>query len=270
MATGRPGSEDGHTRAVRNSLTDLIAIETGIVDAVERWADALRDSPEAAATIGRMRTTSKSHWDALDDRLSMIAGSARPSASDQPIMPVPTGSASEALRRAAEAAVVAAFACEAAYQTARLSGDGDTCDMLETHLSDHTGTVAEARRALPPVVARELRGAGLTCVCQCPMCSIGACGCIRATLAESEIAWTGQELARTSGLILHSPPRPGSQLAEAGLEEGDLVLSVDGDDVGRNAEGQAALRRHEVGDGVRIEVERRGGVRSKITVRRVG
>jgi hypothetical protein len=118
MATGRPGSEDGHSRAVRTSLTDLIAIETGIVDAVERWADALRDSPEAATTIGRLRTTSKSHRDELDDTLSMIAGSARPSASDQPIMPVPTESASEALRRAAEAAVVAAFACEAAYQTA--------------------------------------------------------------------------------------------------------------------------------------------------------
>jgi PDZ domain-containing protein len=264
------GSEDGHSGAVRSSLNDLIAIETGIVDAVERWADALRASPEAATTIGRLRTTSKSHRDALEDRLSVIAGSARSGPSDQPVMPAPTQSASEALRRVAEAAVVAAFACEAAYQTARLSRDGDTCDLLATQLSDHAGTVAEARRALPPVLARELRGAGLTCVCRCPMCSIGACGCIRATLAESEIAWTGQELARTSGLTLHSPPRPGSQLAEAGLEEGDLVLSVDGDDVGRNAEAQAALRRHEVGDEVRIEVERRGGVRSEITVRRVG
>jgi hypothetical protein len=183
---------------------------------------------------------------------------------------VRTESASEALRRAAEAAVAAAFACEAAYQIARLSRDGDTCDLLESHLGDHAATVAEARRALPPVVARELRSAGLTCVCQCPICSIGACGCIRATIAAAEFAWTGGEPARTAGLILHSPPRPGSQLARAGLEEGDLVLSVDGDEVGRNADAQAALRRHEVGDDVSIEVERRGGVWTEITVRRVG
>jgi hypothetical protein len=270
MATGRPGSEDGHSRAVRDSLTDLIAIETGIVNAVDRWADALRDSPEAATTIDRLRTTSRSHRDALDQRLSMTAGNGRPSASNRPTVSVPTESASEALRGAAAAAVAAAFACEAAYQIARLSRDGDTCDLLGSHLGDHTATVAEARRALPPVVARELRRAGLTCVCLCPMCSIGACGCIRATLAEAEFAWTGEETARTSGLVLHSPPRPGSELARAGLKEGDLVLTVDGDEVGRNADGQAALRRHEVGDEVRIEVERRGGLRTQITVRRVG
>jgi S1-C subfamily serine protease len=102
------------------------------------------------------------------------------------------------------------------------------------------------------------------------MCSIGACGCVRATLATSELAWTGEEPARTAGLILHSPPRPGSQLAAAGLDEGDVIVSVDGDEVGRNAEAQAALRRHEVGEDVRIEVNRSGGLRTDVTVQRVG
>lgn len=270
MATVVSGSDGGHSCAVQSSLADLLAIETRIADSVEPWADALRDSPEVETTIARLRTTSKAHRDALEERLSVAAGSARPGASDNPGWSLPTDSPSEALRRAAEAAVAAAFACEAAYQTARLSRDGDTCDLLETHLGDHVATVLEVRRALPTVVARELRGAGLTCVCQCPMCSIGLCGCIRATLTLDHIAWTGEEPPRTSGLILHLQPRPGSQLAEAGLEEGDLVLSVDGEEVGRNGEAQAALRRHEAGDEVRIEVERGGGARTEITVRRVG
>jgi len=270
MSTVLPGNEGGASREVRDCLADLIAIETRIVDSVERWADAVRDDPDAAATIDRMRNTSKSHRDALDDRLAVTSRSARPSTSEPPNVRVPTQSASEALRRAGEAAVAAAFACEAAYQTARLSGDGDTCDLLESHLSDHAATVVDARRVLPHLVARELRGAGLTCLCRCPMCSIGACGCVRATLAAGELAWSGEEPARTSGLILHSPPRPGSQLAEAGLEEGDLVLTVDGDEVGLNRDAQAALRRHEVGEEVRIDVERRGGERTEVIVRRVG
>jgi Predicted secreted protein containing a PDZ domain len=255
---------------VREYLTNLSAIETRMVDSIERWADAVRDEPEAATAIDRMRTTSKSHRDALEDRLAVTASSARPSASVLPTAPVPTASASEALRQAAEAAVAAAFACEAAYQTARLSADGDTCDLLEPQLSDHAATVLAARRLLPQVVARELRRAGVSCVCRCPMCSIGACGCVRATLAAAEVAWGGEEPTRTSGLILSPPPRPGSQLAEAGLEEGDLVLSVDGDEVGSNREAQAALRRHEVGEEVRINVERRDGARTQVIVQRVG
>lgn len=80
------------------------------------------------------------------------------------------------------------------------------------------------------------------------------------------MAWGGEEPALTEGLVLLGPPRPGSQLAEAGLDEGDRVLAVDSDPVGRNADAQAALRRHEVG----VDVERRDGERIEVTVRRVG
>ncbi len=100
------------------------------------------------------------------------------------------------------------------------------------------------------------------------MCSIGACGCIRATLSTAESAWSRP--ARESGLTLLSPPRPGSQLAEAGLEEGDRILSVDGEEVGWNVDAQTALCRHEVGQEARLTVERRSGERTDVRVRREG
>jgi S1-C subfamily serine protease len=84
------------------------------------------------------------------------------------------------------------------------------------------------------------------------------------------VGWGGEEPAPTEGLVLLGPPRPGSQLAKAGLDEGDRVFAVDGDPVGRNADAQAALRRHEVGDEVRLDVQRRSGERVEVTVRRVG
>ena len=164
----------------------------------------------------------------------------------------------------------ATFACEAAHQTARLSGDDETCDLVEARLGAYAATLFDTRRALPDVVARELRRAGVTCACRCSMCSIGLCGCIRATTAATEVGWGGEEPAVTEGLVLLGPPRPGSQLAEAGLDEGDRVLAVDSDPVGRNADAQAVLRRHEVGDEVRLDVERRDGERIEVTVRRVG
>lgn len=256
--------------AVRDRLADLVDLEIRIVDSLDRWGDSVRDHPEATETIARMQNTSRSHRDALERRLDAISARDGRGASEPLMSLVPPSSASEALQRAAGAALAAAFAYEAAYQTARLAYDGDTCDLLETHLSDHVATVADARRALPHTVARELRGRGVTCACGCPMCSIGACGCIRATLATAEFAWNGQDPARESGLTLLLPPRPGSQLAGAGLEEGDRVLAVDGEEVGSNTEMQAALRRHEVGHEARLEVERRSGERTDVIVRRVG
>jgi len=270
MARASTRVEERASRAVKDCLGDIIAIETQILASLDDWAAALRDHPEAAAMVERMGNVSRSHQATWPERLATTNRRRSSKASRRFGRGATPPSAQETIRQVAEVALHAALECERAYQTARLSGDGATCDLLESRLSDHAATVAEARRVLAPVVARELRAAGLTCGCRCPMCSIGACGCIRATLAAAELGWTGEEPGRTAGLILHSPPRPGSQLAAVGLHEGDVIVSVAGDEVGRNVEAQTALRRHEVGEDVRIEVDRVGSPRIEVTVQRVG
>ncbi len=145
--SARAGSGD---EAVRGRLADLVAIEARIVDSLDRWGDSVRGHPEAAATIARMRSTARSHRDALERRLDAISGQEGRRASGPLLSLVPPTSASEALQRAAGAAAAAAFAYEAAYQTARLAHDSDTCDLLEIHLSGHAATLADARRTLPP------------------------------------------------------------------------------------------------------------------------
>lgn len=257
------------SRAVVDRLAELVAVEARIVDRSELWGDAVRAWPEAAAIIERMRTASTSRRAALLRRIVAKDGRRGPGADGSPITQAPPALASDALRQAAEAAFAATLAYEAAYQTARLAYDGETCDIIEGDLSDHVATLADLRAALPDTIARELRDEGITCTCGCPMCSLGACGCIRATLATVDLAWTGVERPRASGLTLLSPPRPGSQLADAGLAEGDLILAVDGEEVGRNGEMQDCLCRQAVGEDVRLEVERRGGQRYLLTVRRV-
>jgi PDZ domain-containing protein len=259
---GRTGSNP-----VRARLTELIAIERLIADSLDDWADRVREHPEATALVDRLRTISGSHQP-LESVLHATAG--LPSRS--PVLGVAgvSAAASDVVRHIGQVALAATFACEAAHQTARLSADGDTCDLVEARLGEYAATLFDTRRVLPHVVARELRRAGVTCACRCPMCSIGLCGCIRATTTATEVGWGGEEPALTEGLVLLGPPRPGSQLAEAGLDEGDRVLAVDTDPVGRNADAQAALRRHEVGDEVRLDVERRDGERIEVTVRRVG
>jgi C-terminal processing protease CtpA/Prc len=178
-------------------------------------------------------------------------------------------SASEALARAAESEVAASFAREAAYQTTRLAYDYATCDLIAAQLGEIVSELAEVRAALPHTVARELRATGLTCTCRCVVCSLGACGCVRATIATAQIAWTGAEPSPTPGLVLFGPPRPGSPLAEAGVVDGDRILTADGEGVGTNDDLWDAVCRHEVGENVRLVVERETGERFDVTVRRV-
>ncbi len=261
------GVEARAARAVADRLADLIEIERQISDSSDGWANAVRDHPEAVELLERTRSTVQAQHEALErSRVAPGRGEGRGGA-ETTTGPV---SASEALSRATEVLFAAALRCEIAYQTARLAYDVDACDLLESMLTDLAALVGDARRALPHVVARELRGVAITCVCRCPACSIGACGCIRATLATTEEAWGGEGPPDVPGLRLLSPPRPCSQLAEAGLDEGDRILSVDGVAVGSNGDLQAALRRHDVGGEARLEIERPGGGMVELIVRRVG
>jgi hypothetical protein len=250
-------------------LAELVAIERLIAHSLDDWADRVREHPEAAALVERLRTNSRSQ-EPVGLALDGTSGRTTQANSAVPGVGAVALTASDVVRQIGQVALAAAFACEAAYQTARLSGDGDTCDLVEARLGQYAATLFDTRRVLPHVVARDLRRTGLTCACRCPACSIGLCGCIRATSAATEEAWGAEEPVSTEGLVLLGPPRPGSQLAEAGLDEGDRVLAVDGDPVGRNADAQAALRRHDVGDQIRLDVQRRDGERLNVTVTRVG
>lgn len=264
-----PPIEETGSNPVRARLAELVAIERLIADSLDGWADRLREHPEATALVDRLRTISKAQQP-LELALDGPAGPPMRAGSPVPGVIGVSLAASDVVRQIGQIALAATFACEAAHQTARLSADGDTCDLAEARLGEYAATLFDIRRALPHVVARELRRAGVTCACRCPACSIGLCGCIRATSAATEMQWGGEEPAPTEGLVLLGPPRPGSQLADAGLDEGDRVLAMDGDSVGRNADAQAALRRHEVGDAVRLDVQRRDGEQIEVTVTRVG
>jgi len=69
---------------------------------------------------------------------------------------------------------------------------------------------------------------------------------------------------------LRSPPRPGSQLAAAGIHERDRVLSVDGTRVRSNVELQAALRKHALGETAQLSVQRSSGELLDVPVKHVG
>lgn len=113
---------------------------------------------------------------------------------------------------------------------------------------------------LPQVVGWELREEGLWCRCNCPMCAIGACSCIWASMHSIDVAGGGPGLTGLEelGIPLRSPPRPGSDLEATGIRQWDRVLSVDGEAVQSPVQFHTALRRHSIGEPLRLRFGREG------------
>jgi len=134
----------------------------------------------------------------------------------------------------------------------------EVCDLAEVHAAAWIEAFHQLNDALPDVLAADLRQQDLVCRCVCPACGIGACGCVRRSIETMREVWGRPGLAPEDGWELLVPPRPGSQLAEAGLERGDRILAVDGEAVHATPDLQRGLRRHEIGDPVTLRVVRGG------------
>jgi membrane-associated protease RseP (regulator of RpoE activity) len=118
-----------------------------------------------------------------------------------------------------------------------------------SHLKAHADAALSTARLLPGVVAWQLVQEGLHCACICPMCGLGACGCVAYATETLIAAWRDAAPIESEppGFVLQTP-KPGSELAQAGVQGGELLLAVDGQQVRGFEEVQAAIRKHALGD----------------------
>lgn len=184
------------------------------------------------------------------------------------VPPPSSARASDAVKGAYGAVGEASGAAASLFTTGRLMFEGAACDFAVDRMKSYAQVTKALNALLPQVVGWELREEGLACHCICPMCGLGACGCIWASLHNIDLAWGGAGLAEPDerGIPLRSPPRPASQLAAAGVQQWDRVVAVDDQAVRAPAELQTALRRHAIGEEVRLRIDRDGESR-EIVVR---
>jgi hypothetical protein len=144
-------------------------------------------------------------------------------------------------------------------------------EIAPKHLKAHADAAVSTARLLPGVVAWQLAQDGLHCACICPMCGLGACGCVDYGTQTLTTAWRDAVPTESEppAFVLQTP-RPESQLARAGVQGGDMVLAVDGQQVRGRAEVQAALRKRRLGDEVRFLVQRPSESPRELIVRHAG
>lgn len=219
----------------------------------------------AAEQLERIRSLAERHIDALRNLAESRGVSVprtRPAA--QAHGPSPTAPLEDAL--SASAGLALAYA--RLYATARLLFEGAICDVANRHGSEWVAELATGSEVVAVATIRELVADGQTCRCICPACGIGACLCMRNSIETVRAHWGRPGLEPSDGIELRIPPRRDSQLAEAGLREGDRIVAIDGDVVHDNRELQQALRQGEIGQ-PRTALVIRGGSEIEIPIARV-
>ena len=255
-------AKDAFPGPVHERLANAIAIEVAIAEALASVARAL-DQADAIAEVERMRRVVREHVAAVA-ALGLDPGGHSLDATESGNRP------SQAISSAEQGFAAATHAYAELYTTARVLYEPEVCDLAERHLAHHIDGLQVMAGLLPGALARELNADGLFCRCICPSCSIGACLCVRNSIATVADAWRWPGLPTGDAVELRSPPRPGSQLAAAGIHERDRVLSVDGTQVRSNAELQAALRKHALGETAQLSVQRSSGELLDVPVKHVG
>lgn len=164
---------------------------------------------------------------------------------------------SDAIRAAYVAVGDASGAAALLFTTGRLMFEGAACDLAVDRMRTYARVTKALNALLPQIMAWELREEGLACHCVCPMCGLGACGCIWASLHNIDVASGGPGLAEPDerGIPLRSPPRSGSELDVAGVKQWDRITSVDDQAVRSPGELTTALRQHSIGEEVRLKIQ---------------
>ena len=245
-------------------LARALEATTARVSSIPETAIDMEPAEAIAAGIAALREPLPAELDALAAAEEV---STRPGLVRVGIGPTPSSTtASDAVQSAYGAVGEASGAAASLFATGRLMFEGAACDLAVDRMKTYAQVTKALNTLLPQVVGWELREDGLACHCVCPMCGLGACGCIWASLHNIDLAWGGAGLAEPDerGIPLRSPPRPGSQLAAAGVQQWDRVVAVNDQAVRAPAELQTALRSHAIGEEVRLRIEHDGESREVV------
>jgi len=251
----------GHSMAVdvkqqtlSRATSEMVAFETNLATRLRQERETVQTHAEVLAAMERFGAMVEAQRDRLVAYVESLG--TREHSADSFAFGSGTG-VSATLRHFGSAFSYGAMSYGVLYEMALRLYEPALREIAPKHLKAYVNAIATLNQLLPSVVAWELAQVGLQCACICPMCSIGACGCVAMGTQTLVTAWrevfTVESAPPGFGL---QPPKPESQLARAGIRGGDRLLAVDGQEVRSVRDVQAAIRQHTLGDEVRLTVQR--------------
>lgn len=263
---------DLRLQLIRRSVAELVAFEDEVAGRLERAQQLSSGYPDALAAIQRLRPMVQTHRDQLAAYLK-DSGGVEPSGETASRQSTPREAAalSEVLRDLCLAFHHLALGYSMLYEVALRLYEPHLREITPNHLKAHAKAALSTARLLPGVVAWQLAQDGLFCACICPMCGLGACGCVSLGTETLIDAWRDAAPTESEplGFVL-LPPKRGSELARAEVQGGELILAVDGQQVHGRQEVNDSLRKRTLGDEVRFLIQRGSESPRELIVRHTG
>ena len=260
--------------AIRQRLTNMLLMEREIAHGLTHRVGHPHMDRETATAMQRFRAVVTTHADTLAEHVEKYGGQMA-----SPNAPFPWTNAahqgpanrtlSSVLLECHVAFTHAAAAYSALFETALRLYLPPLRTLSTQHLKAHVINAHTTNALAVRAVARELEENGLPCSCVCPMCGMGACACVATGAGALTMAW--HEATAQAGVgegFLLQRPRAHSELAAADVDAGDRITAVDGLPVRSVPEIQAAIRKHQLGDAVTLQLVR-GGEPRKLVVKHV-
>jgi hypothetical protein len=263
---------DLRLQVIRRTVAELAASEGDVAGRLERAQQLSSGHPDTLAAIQRLRPMVQTHRDQL---ATYLKGSGGAEPSRETTSPQSTSREATALSEVLRDLCLAFHHCALSYamlyEVALRLYEPRLREIAPEHLKAHADAALSTARLLPGVVAWQLAQDGFLCACICPMCGLGACGCVALGTETLIDAWRDAVPTESEppGFALQ-PPKPESELARAGVQGGELLLAVDGQQVRGRQEVQDALRKRTLGDEVRFLVQRGSEYPREFIVRHAG
>ncbi len=255
-------------------MAQMVALEASIEKTLDQLSKQASDHPNVATLVRSFNKMSGAQRQTLDARLHAVAGDI--AIPDMAVDEFDGGDGrypvSSALRHASAALNQAIFGyamlrtIALRFRDSPMIGEGNTGDIAEQHAENYIGAVHKINQMLHNVVLWEMDREGSACLCDCPCCGLGICLCAvsaRTTLSDS---WAKVgPIADEAAVFLH-PPRSGSAAANVGLHHGDVIVAVDGQELQSYSTLQSAVRGHQSGEVIELQIRRGSGELEDITV----
>lgn len=255
---------------MRARVSELLGVEQAIADALESQQGVAHADADVAAALERWRETALAHARALAEYLGDGSAAAAP----DPVVARLTdafGTLTDVLRTDYAAFNYAAIGYASLFEAALRLYDPAMRELAPMHFRAYAEAAQIVNQLIASATAHDLVQEGLECECICPMCSIGACGCVALGTATINRTWaeTAPAPAAGEGFPLQRP-RPDSQLGTAGVQAGDRLLAIDGERVAKVPEVQASIRKHALGEEMRLLIQRGSEQPRELRVQHVG
>ena len=254
---------------LQTQLANTIAIEATIERIIDKLLPTVSENAEAATIFQHLQALSHSQRQTLEVRLRAIAENMPIPDSTGAVLAAskmseyPISAALQTIYTLLNQAVISYSTLQVLALRSRDSwiaaNEGTTAHLARQHTQDYGRAIQQISRALQRVVVWELGSEKLECQCTCPSCSLGVCLCAVAsrTILSDALKDTGP-MANDEGIYVQTP-KQGSVAAQAGLRNGDVILSADGQPIKSYVDLQNAIRNHAAGETILLKARRGTG-----------